>query len=226
MPLTAFLGRLFGQKRVYLFCLGAVRRRLGAVRHGALAADAGRLPRAAGPRRRRAAADRAGHPAPDLPARGAGHGDGALRHGGHGRPGDRPDARRLHRRQLHLAVDLLHQPAGRRRSASSWSRASCTSRRHPRAQPRAGRSASARTSTGPASCSCAIGLAALQYVLEEGSRDDWFESRAHRRRCTFVAAVSRSPRSSSASSPRTLPAVNLRLFKDPTFLPRARSSAA
>ena len=42
MPLTAFLGRLFGQKRVYMACAGAVRRRLGAVRHGALAADARR----------------------------------------------------------------------------------------------------------------------------------------------------------------------------------------
>ena len=47
---------------------------------------------------------------------------------------------------------------------------------HPRRQPRAAAERSARTWTGPASRCCAMGLAALQYVLEEGSRDDWFES--------------------------------------------------
>ena len=68
MPLTGFLGGFFGQKRVYLismvlFVLGS-----------ALCGTARTLPGArvlsdpAGPRRRRAAADAAGDPAPDVPA--------------------------------------------------------------------------------------------------------------------------------------------------------------
>ena len=40
-----------------------------------------------------------------------------------------------------------------------------------------------------ASSLMAIGLAALQYVLEEGSRNDWFDSRAIAV-CTFVALSS------------------------------------
>ena len=57
---------------------------------------------------------------------------------------------------------------------------------------------SGRTSTGSASLLMWIGLAALQYFLEEGSRDDWFDSRM----ITVDAACSRSSRwrrSSSAS---------------------------
>ena len=64
--------------------------RLRALRPGPLAADDGLLPRAAGAGRRRAATDRAGDPAPDLPARGAGDGDGAVRAGGGRRSGGRP----------------------------------------------------------------------------------------------------------------------------------------
>ena len=46
-----------------------------------------------------------------------------------------------------------------------------------RRQPRARRAAAQATWTGRASRCCAMGLATLQYFLEEGSRDDWFESR-------------------------------------------------
>ena len=60
------------------------------------------------------------------------------------------------------------------------------------------------------------GLAALQYVLEEGQRDDWFQSRtitALTLFCVFALAAF-VIRELSAK----MPAVNLRLFKDPAFM--------
>ena len=93
---------------------GVVRGRFRALRHGTHAAAARGLPGDPGPRRGRIAADRAGHPATDVSAAGAGDGDGRLRHGRRARTGVRSDPRRLHRRQLLLAVDLLHQRSGRR----------------------------------------------------------------------------------------------------------------
>jgi DHA2 family multidrug resistance protein len=62
----------------------------------------------------------------------------------------------------------------------------------------------------------AIGLATLQYVLEEGSRNDWFDSRAITV-CAFIAAFVLAAfviRELTAK----FPAVDLRLFKDSTFL--------
>ena len=87
--------------------------RLRPVRHGAEPARADRLPHHPGPRRRRPhrhrhrrrgrhrSAARA-RPLPGLLRRRVRHLDGA-----------RPAARRLHRRSVHLALDLLHQPAAR-----------------------------------------------------------------------------------------------------------------
>ena len=60
-----------------------------------------------------------------------------------------------------------------------------------------------------------VGIASLQYFLEEGQKNDWFESRAMVA-CAFVAAVALCAfvlRELSA----TAPVVNLRLFKDRTF---------
>jgi DHA2 family multidrug resistance protein len=61
-----------------------------------------------------------------------------------------------------------------------------------------------------------VGLAALQYLLEEGQRDDWFNSRVIVG-CLLVAVFALA-----AFAIRELtapvPAVNLRLFKDPVFL--------
>ncbi len=62
---------------------------------------------------RSAPADRAGHFATDVSRQGTGNGHGALRDGRHARSRHRSDARRLDRRQLRLAVDLLHQRADR-----------------------------------------------------------------------------------------------------------------
>jgi len=62
----------------------------------------------------------------------------------------------------------------------------------------------------------AIGLATLQYVLEEGSGNDWFASRAIAV-CTFVAIfVLAAFVIRELTAP--FPAVDLRLFKDSVFL--------
>lgn len=61
----------------------------------------------------------------------------------------------------------------------------------------------------------AVGIAALQYLFEEGSQEDWFDS-LKIRIALFVAVVSLIGfviRELTA----TAPVVNLRLFKDPTF---------
>ena len=61
-----------------------------------------------------------------------------------------------------------------------------------------------------------IGLSALQYFLEEGDRDSWFDSRVIVF-CAILAAVALAAfvlRELSAK----VPAVNLSLFKDPVFL--------
>ncbi len=61
-----------------------------------------------------------------------------------------------------------------------------------------------------------IGLAALQYFLEEGSRDDWFDSS----RITAVAIIAVFSLAAFVIRELTAPypAVDLRLFKDPVFL--------
>jgi DHA2 family multidrug resistance protein len=59
------------------------------------------------------------------------------------------------------------------------------------------------------------GLAALQYLLEEGQRDDWFQSRTITA-CAVVAVVGLLAfvyRELTAP----VPAVNIRLFRDPVF---------
>ena len=89
-------------------------RRLGAVRpcHQPRATDP--LPGDPGHRRRRAPARQPGDPDRRLPPREAGHGHDGVRRGGADRTGHRPDAGRLHHRQLQLALDLPHQPPDRR----------------------------------------------------------------------------------------------------------------
>lgn len=61
----------------------------------------------------------------------------------------------------------------------------------------------------------AVGLAALQYVLEEGQQDDWFDSRL----IVGLSAVALLSLAGFVWRELTarVPAVNLRLFQDPVF---------
>lgn len=61
-----------------------------------------------------------------------------------------------------------------------------------------------------------VGLAALQYFLEEGSRDDWFDSRAIT--AVFLIAIFSITAFVIRELTAPYPAVDLRLFKDPVFL--------
>ncbi len=61
-----------------------------------------------------------------------------------------------------------------------------------------------------------IGLAALQYFLEEGSREDWFDSRVIS--AVFLIAVFALAAFVIRELTAPFPAVDLRLFKDPMFL--------
>jgi DHA2 family multidrug resistance protein len=60
-----------------------------------------------------------------------------------------------------------------------------------------------------------VGLSALQYFLEEGDRDSWFDSRVITA-CAIVAALALLAFTIRELSAK-VPAVNLSLFKDPVF---------
>ena len=129
LPMTAFFTETFGRKRYLTFSI--VLFVVASILCGT-ATSLGQLVfwrLRAGRRRRGAAVDRAGDAAPDLSARGAGHGAVDLPARRHRRADARPDARRLHHRQRQLALVLLHQPADRHRCRRSSSRRSCTIRR-------------------------------------------------------------------------------------------------
>ena len=61
-----------------------------------------------------------------------------------------------------------------------------------------------------------IGLAAFQYFLEEGSREDWFDSRVIM--TVFLVAIFSIAAFVIRELTAPYPAVDLRLFKDPIFL--------
>ncbi len=61
-----------------------------------------------------------------------------------------------------------------------------------------------------------IGLAALEYVLEEGARDDWFDSRVIT--AAFLIAIFSLAAFVVRELTAKIPAVDLRLFGDPVFL--------
>ncbi len=61
-----------------------------------------------------------------------------------------------------------------------------------------------------------VGLAALQYMLEEGQRDDWFNS--HVIVGCLIVAIFALAAFAIREMTAPVPAVNLRLFKDPVFL--------
>jgi DHA2 family multidrug resistance protein len=61
-----------------------------------------------------------------------------------------------------------------------------------------------------------IGLAALEYFLEEGARDDWFDSRLIT--AVFLVAIFALAAFVVRELTAKVPAVDLRLFADPVFL--------
>jgi DHA2 family multidrug resistance protein len=61
-----------------------------------------------------------------------------------------------------------------------------------------------------------VGLGALEFFLEEGNRDDWFESRTIT--VAFLLAVFSLAAFVVRELTATAPAVDLRLFKDPLFV--------
>ena len=109
MPLTAFLGRLFGQKRVYMTALALF------VADSALCGMARSLPMMVLFRVIQGLGAGALQPTEQAILRQTfppkEHGMAMAFFGA--RAGVRPDAGRLDRRQLLLALDLLHQPADR-----------------------------------------------------------------------------------------------------------------
>ena len=169
MPLTAFLGRLFGQKRVYLACLAlfVVGSLLCGTRGDAALARV--LPRHPGLGAGALQPTEQAILRQTFPPKEQGMAMALFAMAVMVGPGHRPDARRLHRRQLPLVVDLLHQRAGRHARPLHGRAASCTKTGgSARANRALAPSSSASTWTGRASPSCASGLAALQYLLEEG----------------------------------------------------------
>ena len=86
LPLTGWLSERFGRRNYYTGSIVLFTVASFFCGNAASLADARLLARGAGHRRRRADLDRAGDPLRRLPARGARHGHGDLRHGRDGRP--------------------------------------------------------------------------------------------------------------------------------------------
>ena len=168
IPMSGWLSAYFGRKRYLTGLDPAVRRRVVLLRRGDVARRADLLARHAGNRRRRAAVHGAVDAVRGVPARRSRHRPGDVRRRRDGRPDDRPDARRLDRRQLQLAVDLLHQRAARHHRGDHGRRRTCTT-------------PSIRSAPTRSTCSgillLALCVGSLQWMLERGERYDWFDSR-------------------------------------------------
>ena len=148
---------------------GRLHRRVVPLRARADLGVADRLPHHAGRDRRRAAAAVAGRAARSVPAERARQGDGLLGSRHRRRADSRAGARRLADRQLQLALGLLHQHPGRHRVA-----------RHDAACSSSIRRTSGQESRGIDYWGIgmlAVGIGALQFVLDKGQEDDWFDSR-------------------------------------------------
>ncbi|CAG9268089.1 conserved hypothetical protein [Burkholderia cepacia] len=108
------LARAARRRGAPVHAVGArVHDRVGAVRPGDQLRDADRVPAAAGPRVGADGAAVADDPDAQLPAREARARTRVMGDDGDRRADLRPAAGRLDQRQLHVAVDLLHQPADR-----------------------------------------------------------------------------------------------------------------
>ena len=114
IPATGWLAAVLGPQALLPDLLRAVHGQLVPVGHGARTSPSWSLARiVAGHRRRADHPAVPGHPVGDLPARPARPRDGGVGRRLHDGADPRADPRRLHRGQLVVALDLLHQPAGR-----------------------------------------------------------------------------------------------------------------
>ena len=112
---TSFLPQRFGRKSLFPFLSRVIHAELHPVRHGLESAIASPVPCPAGVRRRRHGAGGAIDSCGLLPAPKTRSGFRALRGCGGRRARRWPDAWRLDRRQLQLAMELPHQRPGRAR---------------------------------------------------------------------------------------------------------------
>ena len=215
MPLTGFLGRLFGQKRVYMICL--VLFLLGSVLCGtartlpALISSApsrGSAPGRSSPPSRPSC----GRP---FPPRSRAWPWRSSRWRSCSGPPLGPTLGRLHRRQLLVALDLLHQRSGGR--AGSGDGAAFVHEDEDIVAKNLELAEKQRKNIDWWGIGLlVVGLCSLQYFLEEGDRNDWFQSTPIT--VAFGVAVTVIALFIVRELTCEVPAVNLRLFKDPVFL--------
>ena len=195
LPMTGWLASVFGRKNLLMISVVGFTSRLVPVRARADARLAHLLPHPAGRHRRRAAAALAGRAARGVPAARARQGHGLLGPRHRRRADSRTGARRLAHRQLQLALGVLHQHPGRHRVDRDDEDVHLRSAVHP-----AARSGSIDYwGIGM----LAVGIGALQIVLDKGQEDDWFcvahdhDADRHRRRHACRADLPRA-------APRTI----------------------
>ena len=168
LPMTGWLASIFGRKRLLMLSVVGFTAASFLCGLAPTLGVADRLPHHPGRDRRRAAAAVAGGAARGVPAAGSRQGDGLLGPRHRRRADSRAGARRLADRQLQLALGLLHQHPGRHRvdrhdaSCSSSTRRTCGSE--------------ARRIDYWGIGMLAVGIGALQFVLDKGQEDDWFAS--------------------------------------------------
>ena len=171
LPISGWLSNRFGRKRFYMTCVALFTVCSLLCGLAPVAAASHLRPHSARRRRRRPRPQRTGHPRRHLPRRKARPGLRRLRHGRRRRARHRPHARRLDHRQLQLALDLLHQPAGRPAlalsSATAWSKTRRTSRH-------ANEACQALKVDFMGLGLVAIGVGFLEFVLDKGQEKDWF----------------------------------------------------
>ena len=143
-PFYGKLGDMYGRKKFFIFAIVIFLVGLGAVRPVHLDDRADHLPRHPGPWRGRPDGRRDGDDRRHRAAPAARQVHELLHGRDDARHGRRPAGRRLHHHRVLVAVDLLHQPAARRRRAGLPDRRPCTC-------PHAGSSTGSTTWAAPCS---------------------------------------------------------------------------
>ena len=172
LPITGWLSAHFGRRNYFLLVDRRLHPRLGALRHGRQPAATDPVPRAPGPGRRRTPALQPGGPAGQLPARETRRGHDDVRRRRPARADRRPDAGRLARRYLQLALDLLHQPP-RGRCSASWPATPCWTTRPTSKQRRAELKKRPLNFDGIGLGLLALVMASWEVVLSKGQEWDW-----------------------------------------------------